>query len=86
MGQPFIGLTLIVATAASLLATLLFYGYVTTPVLWGLGLLVAAVGARRRATGRPPWPRRRLRWLMASVSLAAAGLAVFHLTWSVPTA
>lgn len=86
VGQPLLGLTLIAATAASLLATLLFYGYVTTPVLWGLGLMVAAVGARRRASGRPPWPRRRVRWFLGWVSLAAVGLVVFHLTWSAPTA
>ncbi len=86
VGQPLLGLTLIIATVASLLATMVFYGYVTTPLLWCLGLLLAAIGARRRAMLRPPWPRRRLRWMMGLLSIAAAGLVVFHLAWSVPEA
>ncbi len=86
VGQPFLGLTLMVATVASLLATMLFYGYVTTPLVWLTGLVAASVGARRRAAGRRRWPIRRLRTLVGCASLAAAGLVAFHVTWSIPKA
>lgn len=86
VGQPLLGLTLMAATVASLLATLVFYGYVTTPLLWLVGLVAAAVGARRRAAGRPRWPARRFRMFTGLVGLTAAGLVAFHMLWTVPKA
>jgi hypothetical protein len=86
VGQPLLGLTLMAATVVSLLATMLFYGYVTTPLLWMGGLVLAAVGARRRAAGRPRWPARRFRAFLGFAALGIGGLVAFHLQWSLPQA
>lgn len=86
VGQPFLGLVLMAGALASLLATMLFYGYVTTPLVWLFGLVAVAVGHRRRELGKPQWPARSFRTFLTLAVLAVGGLAAFHLAWRAPKA
>ncbi|RMD87163.1 MAG: hypothetical protein D6813_13940, partial [Calditrichaeota bacterium] len=83
-GQFWTGLLLAFAYGASLLGTVLFYGFVTTPILWLCGLFLAWYGVRRARLKPKPvkfWllagPFRRL--IVAMTTLLFAALIVFDL-------
>jgi len=79
-GQVLFGLFLMGLFPISFLATILFYGFITTPLLWIFGLFSAYLGARIRNRKRKRLQARALPgwWPSLSVFVSSRfGVVVF---------